>query len=63
MRRNIHAPGHVEAESRRTRDLFTCTSCGHTTHADIGAAVNIKHRALALQEAAQAAAPAGDEAP
>ncbi|MET9499546.1 transposase [Streptomyces sp. NPDC006552] len=43
---------HVDAKSRRTRDLFTCTRCGHVTHADIGAAVNIKHRALASEESA-----------
>ncbi|MFJ6017452.1 RNA-guided endonuclease InsQ/TnpB family protein [Streptomyces sp. NPDC092952] len=36
--------GHVDAKSRRTRDLFTCTRCGHATHADIGAAINIKTR-------------------
>ncbi|MER7200170.1 hypothetical protein CG723_45330 [Streptomyces sp. CB01635] len=42
--------GHVDAKSRRTRDLFTCTRCGHHTHADIGAALNIKHRALTAQE-------------
>ncbi|MFI0977776.1 zinc ribbon domain-containing protein [Streptomyces sp. NPDC021093] len=44
----------LDAKSRRTRDLFTCTGCGHSTHADIGAAVNIKHRALAAQETEQA---------
>lgn len=48
--------GHVDAKSRRTRDLFTCTHCGHRTHADIGAAVNIKHRALATDETATATA-------
>uniref|UniRef100_UPI00374E042E zinc ribbon domain-containing protein n=1 Tax=Streptomyces doudnae TaxID=3075536 RepID=UPI00374E042E len=42
-----HAPTR---KSRRTRDLFTCTSCGHGTHADIGAAINIKHRALEALE-------------
>ncbi|MEV5282854.1 zinc ribbon domain-containing protein [Streptomyces sp. NPDC051994] len=30
---------HVDA-------VFECTQCGHQTHADIGAAHNIKHRAL-----------------
>ncbi|MFE5028605.1 zinc ribbon domain-containing protein [Streptomyces sp. NPDC056656] len=24
--------GHVDAKSRRIRDLFTCTRCGHHTH-------------------------------
>ncbi|MFQ6147472.1 RNA-guided endonuclease InsQ/TnpB family protein [Streptomyces seoulensis] len=52
-----HRCGHVDAKSRRTRDLFTCTRCGHSTHADIGAAVNIKHRALAAQEADQTSSP------
>ncbi|MFD8850588.1 RNA-guided endonuclease InsQ/TnpB family protein [Streptomyces sp. NPDC059604] len=37
--------GHVDAKNRRTRDLFTCTRCDHATHADIGAAINIKSRA------------------
>ncbi|MFE7579588.1 RNA-guided endonuclease InsQ/TnpB family protein [Streptomyces sp. NPDC057521] len=42
-----HRCGHVDRKSRRTRSLFECTRCGHVTHADIGAAHNIKHRALA----------------
>ncbi|MFB7030916.1 MULTISPECIES: RNA-guided endonuclease InsQ/TnpB family protein [unclassified Streptomyces] len=45
--------GHVDAKSRRTRDLFTCTRCGYATHADIGAALNIKTRAQALHEASE----------
>ncbi|MFD0337171.1 zinc ribbon domain-containing protein [Streptomyces sp. NPDC127117] len=36
-----------DAKSRRTRSLFTCTHCGHTNHADTGAAVNIMSRATA----------------
>ncbi|WP_328374653.1 transposase [Streptomyces sp. NBC_01020] len=41
-----HRCGHVDRKSRRTRSVFECTRCGHATHADIGAAHNIKHRAL-----------------
>ncbi|MFF4283178.1 RNA-guided endonuclease InsQ/TnpB family protein [Streptomyces kronopolitis] len=37
--------GHTDPKSRRTRSVFVCTRCGHATHADIGAAVNIKRRA------------------
>ncbi|MEJ8631954.1 transposase [Streptomyces sp. MS2.AVA.5] len=37
--------GHTDGKSRRTRDLFACTRCNHTTHADIGAAINIRDRA------------------
>ncbi|WP_327687312.1 RNA-guided endonuclease InsQ/TnpB family protein [Streptomyces sp. NBC_00467] len=37
--------GHTDAKNRRTRDLFACTHCNHTTHADIGAAINIRNRA------------------
>lgn len=36
--------GHVDAKSRRTRSLFVCTNCGHATHADLGAARQIKKR-------------------
>ncbi|MEU2026156.1 transposase [Streptomyces sp. NPDC016469] len=43
-----HRCGHVDRKSRRTRSLFECTRCGHVTHADVGAAHNIKHRALDL---------------
>ncbi|MGW6361953.1 zinc ribbon domain-containing protein [Streptomyces sp. NPDC055092] len=51
--------GHVDAKSRRTRDLFTCTRCGHHAHFDTGAAVNITHRARAAQETAPGDAPDG----
>jgi hypothetical protein len=33
-------------QSRRARSLFIYTRCQHTTHADIGAATNIKNHAL-----------------
>uniref|UniRef100_UPI002FDC69CE RNA-guided endonuclease InsQ/TnpB family protein n=1 Tax=Streptomyces sp. IBSBF 3010 TaxID=2903526 RepID=UPI002FDC69CE len=48
-----HRCGHVDRKSRRTRSLFECTRCGHVTHADIGAAHNIKHRALDLDAPAE----------
>lgn len=41
-----HRCGHVDRKSRHTRSLFRCTQCAHTSHADIGAAHNIKQRAL-----------------
>lgn len=41
-----HKCGHVDRKSRRTRSVFECTQCGHQAHADIGAAHNIKQRAL-----------------
>ena len=38
------ACGAVDRGSRRSRDLFACTACGHTEHADINAAKNILRR-------------------
>jgi transposase len=29
---------------KRHRHTFTCTSCGHTQHADVNAALNIRNR-------------------
>ena len=46
--KTCHRCGHVDRKSRRTRSLFLCTRCGRVTHAGIGAAHNIKHRALNL---------------
>ena len=39
--RTCHACGHTDAGSRRTRDRFECTACGHAHHADLNAAANI----------------------
>jgi putative transposase len=33
--------GHVASENRKTRDAFTCVSCGHSENADVNAARNI----------------------
>lgn len=38
------ACGVVDARSRESQARFRCVSCGHTDHADINAAVNIKRR-------------------
>ncbi len=38
------ACGVVDARSRESQARFRCISCGHTDHADINAAVNIKRR-------------------
>lgn len=39
-----NACGHVDKESRVTRERFACASCGHEAHADHNAALNILHR-------------------
>ena len=36
-----HACGHVDARNRRTQAEFKCVQCGHESHADINAALNI----------------------
>jgi hypothetical protein len=40
--RTCHACGHVDEKSRKTRDRFVCTDCGHEDHADLNAAKNIR---------------------
>ncbi len=40
-----HMCGHVDSESRITRDKFICTNCTRVFHADVNAAWNILHRA------------------
>ena len=39
--------GHIDAESRISRDRFLCRSCGHEEHADTNAAHEILRRGLA----------------
>lgn len=38
--------GHTEKANRKTRDAFSCLSCGHQQHADINAAQVLKKRFL-----------------
>jgi putative transposase len=40
------ACGGVDRNSRRSRDLFVCTACGHAEHADINAAKTILRQGL-----------------
>jgi IS605 OrfB family transposase len=37
--------GHVDKASRKTQSQFLCTTCGHASHADYNAALNIRLRA------------------
>jgi putative transposase len=38
--------GHCERANRRSQAEFCCQSCGHVSHADINAALNIRAKAL-----------------
>ena len=38
------ACGVVDARSRESQAVFRCISCGHTDHADVNAAINIRRR-------------------
>jgi transposase len=41
-----NACGAVDRKSRESQSVFRCTSCGHTAHADVNAARNIRDSAL-----------------
>lgn len=47
--------GHVSGESRPTQETFCCVSCGHASHADANAAVNVLRAGLALYQAMKVA--------
>lgn len=38
--------GEVDRRSRKSQSVFRCTSCGHTAHADVNAARNIRDDAI-----------------
>jgi IS605 OrfB family transposase len=40
-----HACGHIARANRQTQARFSCQRCGHTTNADVNAALNIRARA------------------
>ena len=40
--------GYRDAGNRATRSVFICKLCGHTAHADINAAINIRERGMKL---------------
>lgn len=43
--------GHVDKANRKSQADFCCVSCGHTAHADVNAAQNIRSAAMALVNA------------
>ncbi|WP_405088545.1 RNA-guided endonuclease InsQ/TnpB family protein [Microbispora sp. NBC_01389] len=47
--------GHRAKDNRVTQAEFRCQACGHETHADVNAAINILRAGLALRDAAEAA--------
>jgi len=44
--RTCHECGHCEKANRRSQVEFCCQSCGHSSHADINAARNIRAKAI-----------------
>jgi putative transposase len=44
--RTCNKCGHCEKANRRSQAEFLCVACGHTDHADLNAALNIRARAL-----------------
>jgi putative transposase len=40
--------GHISPENRKTQDLFCCANCGHTAHADVHAAQEIRRRGIEI---------------
>lgn len=42
--------GHISAENRTNRDLFSCVNCGFSEHADKVASINIEARGLQLMK-------------
>jgi len=48
------ACGHVDALSRRSQAVFSCTACRHDAHADVNAAKNILWAGRALRASARA---------
>jgi IS605 OrfB family transposase len=43
--RECRVCGHIEKANRKSRDVFSCLACGHTTDADVNAARVISRRA------------------
>jgi putative transposase len=56
------ACGHVHADNRQTQARFACVACGHTEHADLVAARNIRTRGLELMAAGHAVSACGGSA-
>jgi len=54
-----HSCGEVDRKSRESQSVFRCTSCGHTAHADVNAACNIRDTAVGWAVAAWGGGPLG----
>jgi transposase len=55
-----HACGHCAARNRESQAVFCCVACGHSSNADVNAAINIATaagRAVAAREACRWASP------